>query len=146
MRTLRKFWIVNLMVFSLGEFNGQAVIILNRDDSYKLQKQKVYVEPNLMLYKNQYTLTISDSENIKNNIKNNLRTYTRVDGKKYCDGCKTENYYYAVEKVKKSKIINTYRKYKLQEFLKPKDITVFYETYFLIEKKYYKNIGKILVD
>lgn len=119
-----------LLILPLNYLHAQQniAIKINKTDSIQLKKYE----------ENEFSLSIYDKKNI---IYNKSKTKVkRVDGVIDCNGCKNESFTFIVKKIdkldKKKQIIC------LTDFTNNKNL-FFFSGYFIIEGKYYKNLGKV---
>ncbi len=140
MGTLKTTFIIILFLGNSSAFS--QIIRIGTSDSVKLIKQEELKEDGLTFYKNEYSLTIYNKENINFNKKNDYKPTILAGGMKYCEKCKKENYYFNIKKVKNIPSLNKpYQYYSINDVFKHINQLSFGNGYFLINGIYYKNLG-----
>ena len=114
---------------------------ISKEDSIKLRKKDELKEDGLVFYRDEYSLSIFIKENIKHNREKKYKIQEFADGRKYCEKCKPEVYYFSIKKVKQIPKNLKYQVITTNQLLHKLNQYSWGGNYFLINNTYYRNLG-----
>jgi len=114
---------------------------ITQEDSIKIRKEDELKEDGLVFYKDEYSLSIFSKENIKYNKEKKHYIQEFAGGRKYCEKCKSEVYYFNLKKIKQMPKNVKFKIITVKQLLQNLNQYSLGGNYFLINNTYYRNLG-----